>query len=97
MLTLAVWEADTFIDAASKAGVCEDWPRAAAQESAQETTIRSIRDCCIWLLGAREVVGTGGFEPPTCRLGGDRSIHLSYVPGWFHCTVTIADPKKSSE
>ena len=26
------------------------------------------------------VVGTGGFEPPTCRLGGDRSIHLSYVP-----------------
>ena len=29
------------------------------------------------------VVGTGGFEPPTCRLGGDRSIHLSYVPTSF--------------
>ena len=28
----------------------------------------------------REVVGTGRFELPTCRLGGDRSIQLSYVP-----------------
>ena len=26
------------------------------------------------------MVGTGRFELPTCRLGGDRSIHLSYVP-----------------
>ena len=30
---------------------------------------------------SRVVVGTGRFELPTCRLGGDRSIHLSYVPG----------------
>src|SRR5580704_11730934 len=29
------------------------------------------------------LVGTGRFELPTCRLGGDRSIHLSYVPA--HC------------
>jgi hypothetical protein len=28
----------------------------------------------------KAVVGTGRFELPTCRLGGDRSIHLSYVP-----------------
>jgi hypothetical protein len=28
------------------------------------------------------LVGTGRFELPTCRLGGDRSIHLSYVPEW---------------
>jgi hypothetical protein len=27
-----------------------------------------------------EMVGTGRFELPTCRLGGGRSIHLSYVP-----------------
>ena len=26
------------------------------------------------------LVGTGRFELPTCRLGGDRSIQLSYVP-----------------
>ena len=26
------------------------------------------------------MVGTGRFELPTCRLGGGRSIHLSYVP-----------------
>ena len=26
------------------------------------------------------MVGTGRFELPACRLGGDRSIHLSYVP-----------------
>ena len=29
---------------------------------------------------AEGVVGTGRFELPTCRLGGGRSIHLSYVP-----------------
>lgn len=26
------------------------------------------------------MVGTDRFELPTCRLGGGRSIHLSYVP-----------------
>src|ERR1700728_566599 len=30
------------------------------------------------------LVGTGRFELPTCRLGGDRSIHLSYVPAYCH-------------
>ena len=30
------------------------------------------------------MVGTGRFELPTCRLGGDRSIHLSYVPAYCH-------------
>lgn len=29
---------------------------------------------------ATDLVGTGRFELPTCRLGGGRSIHLSYVP-----------------
>ncbi len=36
--------------------------------------------------GKKNVVGTGRFELPTCRLGGDRSIHLSYVPDEVNCT-----------
>src|ERR1017187_8002428 len=32
------------------------------------------------------LVGTGRFELPTCRLGGGRSIHLSYVPTRTYCT-----------
>ena len=28
----------------------------------------------------KDLVGTGRFELPTCRLGGGRSIQLSYVP-----------------
>ena len=37
-----------------------------------------------------EVVGTGRFELPTCRLGGDRSIHLSYVPAiLFNYNVAV--------
>ena len=31
----------------------------------------------------KKLVGTGRFELPTCRLGGDRSIHLSYVPAFI--------------
>jgi hypothetical protein len=37
----------------------------------------------IFILRPTILVGTGRFELPTCRLGGDRSIHLSYVPA--HC------------
>src|ERR1700693_3095079 len=37
------------------------------------------------------LVGTGRFELPTCRLGGDRSIHLSYVPAlYFDSTSALA-------
>ena len=41
------------------------------------------------MLPPRErLVGTGRFELPTCRLGGDRSIQLSYVPTIsLHCSV----------
>ena len=35
------------------------------------TTFADLEDC---------LVGTGRFELPACRLGGGRSIHLSYVP-----------------
>jgi hypothetical protein len=31
---------------------------------------------------SKGMVGTGRFELPACRLGGGRSIHLSYVPPW---------------
>src|SRR5258706_10511616 len=37
-----------------------------------------------------KVVGTGRFELPTCRLGGGRSIHLSYVPTISHTTILPA-------
>jgi hypothetical protein len=37
------------------------------------------------------MVGTGRFELPTCRLGGGRSIHLSYVP-MLRLAVTNSDP-----
>lgn len=36
-----------------------------------------------------EMVGRGGVEPPTSRLSGVRSNHLSYRP----IAVTVADPK----
>ena len=29
------------------------------------------------------MVGTSGLEPPTSRLSGARSNHLSYAPSWF--------------
>ena len=35
------------------------------------------------------MVGTGRFELPTCRLGGGRSIHLSYVPTHLHSIQTV--------
>ena len=35
------------------------------------TTFAGLGDC---------LVGTGRFELPACRLGGGRSIQLSYVP-----------------
>ncbi len=31
-------------------------------------------------ISGKRLVGTGRFELPACRLGGGRSIHLSYVP-----------------
>jgi hypothetical protein len=47
------------------------------------------------------MVGTGRFELPTCRLGGGRSIHLSYVPIpdyiliLNHFDIEPADPSAS--
>src|ERR1700733_15681570 len=38
---------------------------------------------------ANRVVGTGRFELPTCRLGGDRSIHLSYVPEGYSLILSM--------
>ena len=37
-------------------------------------------------------MGTGRFELPTCRLGGGRSIQLSYVPGFANAyELTVAN------
>ena len=45
---------------------------------------RSCSVCRSFWLGvfcfARRLVGTSGFEPPTSRLSGVRSNHLSYAP-----------------
>ena len=38
-------------------------------------------------LEEEEVVGTSRFELLTCRLGGDRSIQLSYVPTNRHTMI----------
>jgi hypothetical protein len=38
------------------------------------------------------MVGTGRFELPTCRLGGDRSIHLSYVPEVYISILPALQP-----
>ncbi len=35
-----------------------------------------------------DLVGTGRFELPACRLGGGCSIHLSYVPFSIHLKFT---------
>src|ERR1019366_6131183 len=44
------------------------------------------------VVGVGSLVGTGRFELPTCRLGGGRSIHLSYVPTRSYCTRTMSVP-----
>jgi hypothetical protein len=36
---------------------------------------------------ARQMVGRGGLEPPTSRLSGVRSNHLSYRPIWWNAPV----------
>ena len=38
------------------------------------------------------VVGMGGLEPPTSRLSGVRSNHLSYTPPWSELRVIGAGP-----
>ncbi len=45
-------------------------------------------------MGFGDLVGTGRFELPTCRLGGDRSIHLSYVPASDSSLATALQKKK---
>ena len=39
------------------------------------------------LLCNRRLVGTSGFEPPTSRLSGVRSNHLSYAPIMLYITA----------
>ena len=38
------------------------------------------------------MVGTSGLEPPTSRLSGVRSNHLSYAPIWIAAPVSLSFP-----
>ena len=38
----------------------------------------------------RRLVGTSGLEPPTSRLSGARSNHLSYAPLWLFFAVPFS-------
>ena len=58
--------------------------RVFCHDDAQHATAEASRKACI--VGFRGISHPGwlvtpdGFEPSTCRLGGGRSIQLSYVP-----------------
>ena len=41
-------------------------------------------------LSSEDLAPTRGFEPPTCRLGGGRSILLSYVGLFLLCLYILA-------
>ena len=47
------------------------------------------------LLCNRRLVGTSGFEPPTSRLSGVRSNHLSYEPMQPVCVPLLPTPTSS--
>ena len=40
------------------------------------------------------MVGLGGLEPPTSRLSGVRSSHLSYKPNFWSSKNFLAETKK---
>src|ERR1017187_365615 len=61
-------------------------PRRSADRARSRPTSRAGE----YSQGVRSLVGTGRFELPTCRLGGGRSIHLSYVPTHKDCTVLLS-------
>ena len=47
-----------------------------------------------WLLPFQEVVGSSGLEPPTSRLSGVRSNHLSYEPMSARTPVSCLRPAR---
>ena len=51
----------------------------------------SFQGTTLWrVLPFRKVVGSSGLEPPTSRLSGARSNHLSYEPKlWFIRSLTV--------
>ena len=46
------------------------------------------------IFSLKKVVGTGGLEPPTSRLSGVRSNHLSYAPSFPSFPKSTKGPSK---
>jgi hypothetical protein len=67
-------------EAALRQFLSKEAPSGSEEAGAQFYARLALKNLSVNYAANGGVVGTGRFELPTCRLGGDRSIHLSYVP-----------------
>ena len=56
------------------------WFKLESLSNVPRTYMRSIEALRVWSRDFRRLVGSSGLEPPTSRLSGARSNHLSYEP-----------------